>query len=81
MGRHNDGGTIASISSVKVTGEQAVVLSCIRSSLVEVDARGVALQVPDPYLRTRETLRREGNVWRVVDHEFPDEGGVKCTYR
>jgi len=80
-GTHNDGGTIAAIQKLKVDGDKAVVTSCIHSTLVEVDGKGRALEMPNPFLVTRETLEKEGPDWRVVKHESGEKKGSRCTYR
>lgn len=76
----NEGGTIASIQKIKVDGTTAVVKSCIRTSLLEVTDKGAPVELPEPYLVTRETLEQEGPDWRVVKHESGEQVAT-CEYR
>lgn len=77
---HNEGGNISSITSVTVTGDSAVVLGCLRSTMVEVDANGRPVELPEVFVVFRDTLTREGPDWRLSKHRTVSTG-TACTYR
>lgn len=79
-GTRNEGGTIASITELKVDGTKAVVRSCIRTTLLEVNESGAPAEMPEPFLESRDTLEQEGPDWRVVKHEFGKRVAT-CDFR
>lgn len=76
----NVGGAIAGIQSIKMNGNKAEVLSCIRTSLIEFDSSDVAVEPLTPYIQTHEYLEKEGPDWRVTRQTVPAEGEV-CEFR
>lgn len=79
-GTSNRGGSIASVEKVAVTGDTAVVTGCQRSDLVEQDADGNAVEAPTLFVRTRESLQRQGDRWIVVEHDVLSTM-TECDYR
>lgn len=77
---HNVGGMIAGITSMKVTGDSAQVNSCMRSTLVEVNKKGVPVETPEVFLQTKETLEKEGPTWRVSEVSVLSTQS-KCEFR
>lgn len=75
----NVGGTIASIESIEVDGDMAKVLGCLRTTMIEVDQNGMAVESPIDYVIRHDTLEKTGNRWVVVD-TYPGPDG-KCDYR
>lgn len=75
----NVGGTIASIESIELDGDQAKVLGCLRTTMIEVDQNGMAVENPIDYVIRHDTLAKTGNRWVVVD-TYPGPDG-KCDYR
>lgn len=75
----NVGGTIASIERIKLTGDRAEVLGCLRTTMIEVDRKGMAVENPIAYVIRHDTLEKIGNRWVVVDtYPGPNEA---CEYR
>lgn len=77
---HNEGGNISSITSVTVNGNTAEVVGCLRSTMLEQDAQGVPVELPEVFVEFRDTLKREGPDWRVQEHRTVSSG-TPCRYR
>lgn len=74
---HNEGGSIAGITDINMDGDSAEVSSCIRSSLIEVNKKGVPVETLTPFITSKETLKKEGPAWRVVEHAVEPSGACK----
>lgn len=79
-GTANTGGAIASVEKVVVEGSRAVVTGCQRTDLVERTEDGTPVEAPTPFVRTQETLQREGDTWIVVGHSVLSSM-ARCDYR
>lgn len=79
-GHHQTGGVIAATSSIKISGDTATVIGCMRNTTIDVDADGEAVERPSAFLTTKDTLRREGPDWRVTEQLITDKD-APCAYR
>lgn len=73
--RHETGGLIAEVRTLKVSPKRAVVVSCMKNSSVMANKSGKRLEPLTPYYMFREILKKEGPDWRVhrtiVKSELP----------
>lgn len=79
-GHRQTGGVIAATTSIKVAGDTATVIGCMRNTTIDVDADGQAVEQPSAFLTTKDTLRREGPDWRLTEQIITDKD-APCAYR
>lgn len=72
-----EGGMVATLQDVEVTGNRAVVEGCLHSSMVEVNADGAPLEELVPWFRATNSLVFDGEAWLVDHHRL--ERSPQCV--